>query len=716
MDFHSLSRKDLQALCKKNKIPANMTNISMADALKVLDKVEGLDEFTNAPPKSDSQQSPEKAGSNEILQTSCRTSTRKKPLRIEPESSQKPLTRTPCTTRRRVIGGDGDQENKNANHPETPAMPASRNRISSTSARRKMETKMIEIAEDQQKNNVPKTPAANSCRRMAPAVSARRKVEAQKEEVSVQRVYSTRQSLRLLERSMGGMSLKEKGSVGPLKMDDLCKEIDDVVMKEEYSGSDLLTVPEKSSEKTFDTEAVSCQNLGHSLEDKREIKHEPQEESNTDVCEVEECNAKQEIGSENCDNSKVILLDNESEMTNELEEDNKNNDCDMDHCKPKLEGMNESSEKSNPILVERSDKAVPINQEPIYEKGTVKSGFMVSDSPTLEVSEFVDKNSEMISKEDKQHHDNDDLQSNFAIEGESDSNQSDEANENGEVEIVPEDASNQKSESRHEAESCHSVTGSSSTSKFPDHFVTSNLVAPFKDISFKCENEALVEIHVMEAEEIDMKTHEWHASSCVSNETPGYVNQTNTLASDNDSGKILLHKVHDHSSAENLVDITVMSQEEFAMAPFPALDKTPSSPCQPLVAGAITVQTGLSPFADDTLQGQFPRPTELVPKKSSTKKQPTSWQMIDAINKENIDDDGGKKMEPRKEKENNKVIGEKILDEFSLRQLRKMMKEKLQIANNKNSEEDNDTKVGKTRLALQTLADENRRHGAEELK
>jgi hypothetical protein len=200
--------------------------------------VEGLDEFTNAPPKSDSQQSPEKAGSNEILQTSCRTSTRNKPLRIEPESSQKPLTRTPCTTRRRIIGGDGDQENKNANHPETPAMPTSRNRTSATSARRKM----VEIAEDQQKNNVPKTPAANSCRRMAPAVSARRKVEAQKEEVSVQRVYSTRQSLRLLEKSMGGMSLKEKGSVGPLKMDELCKEIDDVEMKEE-SGKYFCNYP-----------------------------------------------------------------------------------------------------------------------------------------------------------------------------------------------------------------------------------------------------------------------------------------------------------------------------------------------------------------------------------------------------------------------------------------------------------------------------------------
>ncbi|KAJ6697127.1 hypothetical protein OIU85_003483 [Salix viminalis] len=48
MDFHSLSRKELQDLCKKNKIPANITNIAMADALEALDKVEGLlEEFTN---------------------------------------------------------------------------------------------------------------------------------------------------------------------------------------------------------------------------------------------------------------------------------------------------------------------------------------------------------------------------------------------------------------------------------------------------------------------------------------------------------------------------------------------------------------------------------------------------------------------------------------------------------------------------------------------
>lgn len=262
--------------------------------------------------------------------------------------------------------------------------------------------------------------------------------------------------------------------------------------------------------------------------------------------------------------------------------------------------------------------------------GTVKSGFMVPNSPTLEVSESVDKISEIISEED-----------------------------------------------------CG----------------TGNLVAPAKDTSFNCKNEALVEIHVMEAEELDMKTHEWH-TSCVSNETPGYASHMTSscsLASHNDSGEFLMHKVHDNSSAETLVDITVMSQEEFYMAPAPALNKTPSPPCQPLVAGgAITGQTGLSSFADHTLQGQFPRPTELIPRKSSAKKHSTSWKIIDAINKENIDD-SGIEVEPKKEGANNNVvIGEKILDEFSLRQLRKMMKEKLQIANNKNSEEDNDTKVSTT--------------------
>jgi hypothetical protein len=38
----------------------------------------------------------------------------------------------------------------------------------------------------------------------------------------------------------------------------------------------------KSSETTIDTTTISCQNLDHSPEDKRKIKHELQEESNND--------------------------------------------------------------------------------------------------------------------------------------------------------------------------------------------------------------------------------------------------------------------------------------------------------------------------------------------------------------------------------------------------------------------------------------------------
>jgi hypothetical protein len=297
----------------------------------------------------------------------------------------------------------------------------------------------------------------------------------------------------------------------------------------------------------------------------------------------------------------------------------------------------------------------------------------LSDSPTV-VSEFV---------EDKRH-DNNDLQSNFAIVGESVSNQSDEAKENGNAERVVEDASNQMSESIHETESLQSLIGSFST----NHFVTGNLVAPSKDISVEYNDEALVEIDVMEAGELDLISHECHPS-WVSRETPGSINQITsscTLASDNASSEIPLHKVHEHSSSETSIHITVMSPEKFALAAAPAVGSPTSKReiYQPWVAGgAMSGQTTcLLPFAADTLQGQFPRPSELTPRKSYASE----------INKESIDDNG-KQVEPKKENAYNKTIDEKISDELSLRQLRKMMREKLQIANNKYSGEYNDTKV-----------------------
>ncbi|BAS90809.1 Os04g0597900 [Oryza sativa Japonica Group] len=45
MDFHALPRRDLQALCKRNGVRANMTNAAMADALAKLATVDGIEEF-----------------------------------------------------------------------------------------------------------------------------------------------------------------------------------------------------------------------------------------------------------------------------------------------------------------------------------------------------------------------------------------------------------------------------------------------------------------------------------------------------------------------------------------------------------------------------------------------------------------------------------------------------------------------------------------------
>ena len=39
MDFHSLRRRELQTLCKKQGIPANSTNVEMANSLSDLLKV-----------------------------------------------------------------------------------------------------------------------------------------------------------------------------------------------------------------------------------------------------------------------------------------------------------------------------------------------------------------------------------------------------------------------------------------------------------------------------------------------------------------------------------------------------------------------------------------------------------------------------------------------------------------------------------------------------
>ncbi|KAF9662402.1 hypothetical protein SADUNF_Sadunf18G0049600 [Salix dunnii] len=132
--------------------------------------------------------------------------------------------------------------------------------------------------------------------------------------------------------------------------------------------------------------------------EKRNIKHELQEESLSNRYKLEDYNPQQEMGSKKDLYSEVLSLDNASEISNELEKDEKSNDYEMDSYNPALEGLNgedayssnnKSLENQNPIVVERSEKVLPVTRELIYNNESCRAKYFVhllSDSPALIVS------------------------------------------------------------------------------------------------------------------------------------------------------------------------------------------------------------------------------------------------------------------------------------------------------------------------------------------
>ncbi|XP_028805694.1 uncharacterized protein LOC114760601 isoform X4 [Neltuma alba] len=204
MDFHTLSRKQLQALCKKNKIPANMTNVAMANSLAALEQVEGIEEVMN-PVDCDAQKFPDEKG---VGTPACRTATRRKPVTEEPEST-KISTRLRRGTRARN-DEEIDQENKDLNVPVTPAVPTTRRRAPAASNRRKKE-------DENPTDHVPKTPAASSSR------------------VKATSAYNTRKSVRLLEKNLSKMKLEDKEETGSVNGAEISEELISVSQQMEES-------------------------------------------------------------------------------------------------------------------------------------------------------------------------------------------------------------------------------------------------------------------------------------------------------------------------------------------------------------------------------------------------------------------------------------------------------------------------------------------------
>ncbi|KAL0691950.1 hypothetical protein Bca4012_091630 [Brassica carinata] len=220
MDFDSLTRRDLQFFCKKNKIPANMTNIAMADALKALEIVEGIEEFMNQS-ESTRDLSPTSVAKN--MPSAARTAARTTRRKTKDETQPTELVTRSCLVTSKSLAGELEQENRNAN--VDPSLPQSRRRVAATVAMNLEESK---------------TPAVRSTRRAQPAAASE----------SVQRVYSTRRSVKLLEESMADLSLKT--NVPSKKKEDA-----------ESEGSKLQAKSEDNSE------AISVRDLNDSWDDSK---------------------------------------------------------------------------------------------------------------------------------------------------------------------------------------------------------------------------------------------------------------------------------------------------------------------------------------------------------------------------------------------------------------------------------------------------------------
>jgi len=145
--------------------------------------VEGMDEFMD--PSRD--QSPTSVARNlpSAARTAART-TRRKSTKDETQSSE--LVTRSCYVVSKSLAGEMDQENKDMNMLQNPSVPQSR-------------AVKLDVNDIMPEANVSKTPAARSTRRAQAAASS-------KKDESVQRVYSTRRSVRLLEESMADLSLK----------------------------------------------------------------------------------------------------------------------------------------------------------------------------------------------------------------------------------------------------------------------------------------------------------------------------------------------------------------------------------------------------------------------------------------------------------------------------------------------------------------------------
>ncbi|XP_006347331.1 high mobility group nucleosome-binding domain-containing protein 5-like [Solanum tuberosum] len=304
MDFHSLARRELQALCKKNKIPANLTNVAMADALQSLEFVDGIEEVLKTCESDVANPSMESPGKSEALASVPRTgrrTTQRKTIKHDSETLQT-TTRSHCRTRGTVVRDVDEAKNDML---ETPALPTTRRRAATTSVRAKLESAMkecepkVEIVDpvEEEKKDVPKTPAAA-------LTSQRKEVKAKS---SVRQVYSTRRSVRLAGKPMQESSTQEDEKSGTLTFDAVSEETDESLevnsdlqsahKSEELDKNGIDLKSSKSLDMKNKSDTVSVQDSNTLVQNKIDMEDGVQQDSANDL-EVVVLDTKAKEGSE----------------------------------------------------------------------------------------------------------------------------------------------------------------------------------------------------------------------------------------------------------------------------------------------------------------------------------------------------------------------------------------------------------------------------------
>ncbi|KAJ9678553.1 hypothetical protein PVL29_020664 [Vitis rotundifolia] len=667
----------------------------------VLFQVDGVEEILN-PSESQNPQSPEKPeiGSPEIPRTVCRTSTRRRPIKAaeEPESSQT-LTRTHRGTRR------------------------------------------IKEEVNREKSEVPQTPAVPSSRKRAPAASARQKTVTRVEKSSVQRVYSTRRSARLSEK----LARTEPMEVEFSKV--MTKDFDGD--EEENKGADSQTISEDNSKITDDSEVISDQKSVLSENDSKADVEENTGESakpdNSDFLEVSEekdeahdeqenteaeLQKNSEVDSEKMDESDKLLSEILKTSVHLNDENRVKKGTDVSSViMSNTKNLNEGSKLENEQQHVESDLELDLPAPP---QASVDDSSCDSETRELNVSNTENLNEDSKLENEQQHKESDlelnltaplqasvddsekpelslsafadevacqnpvsrDSEMNVASEGEPDDDDDGKAADQGDSEEFDMDL-NQKAGDAFSGES------GSDCSVVVD------------------QSEAQVELEFaklgsMDSEDVSppsnghdpmSMTGEPRSEVCVN------VDETNNPVEPLPKGDEMSVVFHELITAE---------ENAMAVYKFPSLlDNFPTpvkirSPHRPVSNTAVSGRTPLSPLAASPLLGQAPLPTLSTPTRKSSSKKPSATKMMTLLsdNKENLDNSGRKmvlKTETGKKKNSRDTAEDIMLKKFSdtsLRQLRKMFKEKLQIKENtnKNKEEMNDVmEVAKMRPALQTL-------------